>query len=207
MSGDPLAKSGNDAGPAGDLRAAETPEERIRAFTVGEVETLSAPIVLVEYDPAWPARYAHEAANIRDALGSRALQIEHVGSTSVPGLAAKPIIDIVLVVRDSSHESEYVQAMERAGYALRIREPEWYEHRLLRSAGGDVNVHVFTVGCPEIERMLVFRDWLVAHADDRELYANAKRALARRAFRFVQHYADAKTSVVQQILERSLGAK
>ena len=160
-------------------------------------------ITLVEYDYAWPERYRVLDQDIRRALGGAALQIEHVGSTSVPGLAAKPIIDIVLAVADSAQEDGYVPLLQAAGYALRVREPDWYEHRMLLGGDEDVNLHVFSAGCPEIERMLRFRDRLRSTAADRELYAAAKRELAARDWRHVQDYADAKTDVIDEIVARA----
>jgi GrpB-like predicted nucleotidyltransferase (UPF0157 family) len=160
-------------------------------------------ITLVEYDCAWPERYCVLDQDIRRALGGAALQIEHVGSTSVPGLAAKPIIDIVLAVADSAQEDAYVPTLQAAGYALRVREPDWYEHRMLRGGDEDVNLHVFSAGCPEIERMLRFRERLRSNAADRELYAAAKRELAARDWRHVQDYADAKTDVIDEIVARA----
>jgi GrpB-like predicted nucleotidyltransferase (UPF0157 family) len=157
------------------------------------------PVALVEYDPAWPERYSMLEDKVRGALGDAALQIEHVGSTSVPGLIAKPIIDILLVVPDSAPEGDYVPPLEAAGYTVRIREPDWYEHRMLRG-DRDVNLHVFSAGCPEVDRMLRFRDRLRADPIDRELYASAKRELAARHWRHVQDYADAKTGVISQIV-------
>lgn len=180
-----------------------TTEEQLRAVTIGEPELLSGPVELVEYDPAWPSLYAFEATGIRAALGERVRQLEHVGSTSVPGLAAKPRIDIVLAVPDSADEPGYVPALEAAGYVLRIREPAWFEHRLLKRTEPAVNLHVFSAGCPEIERMVAFRDRLRQDEADRRLYADAKRELARRQWKFVQNYADAKTAVVEEILRRA----
>lgn len=180
-----------------------TSEEQLRAVTIGEPELLSGPVELVEYDPAWPSLYAFEATGIRAALGERVRQLEHVGSTSVPGLAAKPRIDIVLAVPDSADEPGYVPALEAAGYVLRIREPAWFEHRLLKRTEPAVNLHVFSAGCPEIERMVAFRDRLRQDEADRRLYADAKRELARRQWKFVQNYADAKTAVVEEILRRA----
>jgi GrpB-like predicted nucleotidyltransferase (UPF0157 family) len=164
---------------------------------------LGGPVRLVDYDSAWPALFDREAARIRHALGDRASLVEHVGSTSVRGLLAKPIIDIVLAVRNSADEPAYVPPLEAAGYRLRFREPEWHEHRLFNGPDTDVNLHVFTVGSAEIERMLVFRDWLRVAPEDRERYAAAKRALARRRWEDVQHYADAKTPVVAEIMTRA----
>jgi GrpB-like predicted nucleotidyltransferase (UPF0157 family) len=162
-----------------------------------------APITLADYDPAWPERFAREAERIRSALGDGALQIEHTGSTSVPGLAAKPILDVVLVVADSTDEALYVPALEAAGYVLRMREPEWFEHRLLKGMAPSVNLHVFSRGCEEVERMLRFRDHLRANEDDRRLYERTKRELAGHGWGHVQNYADAKTGVIREILART----
>ncbi len=178
-------------------------EEQIRAATIGEPRLHEGRILLVDYDPRWPEQFEREAAAIRVALGERALRLEHVGSTSVPGLAAKPIIDILLVVADSADESSYVPAMEAAGYVLRIREPDWYEHRLFKGPDTDINLHVFSTGCPEIDRVLLLRDWLRENPDDRRLYERTKRELARRDWTYMQHYADAKTAVIDEIIQRA----
>jgi GrpB-like predicted nucleotidyltransferase (UPF0157 family) len=163
-------------------------------------------IRIVDYDPDWPRQFEQEAAKIRLALGDRALRVEHAGSTSVPGLPAKPIIDIVVVVADSAGEADYAPALETAGYQLRIREPEWHEHRMFKGSAPDVNLHVFSAGCPEIDRMLAFRDWLRTNASDRDLYARSKQALAQQDWKHTQDYADAKTDVIAEILSRTQGA-
>ena len=178
-------------------------EEQMRAVTLGELQPVSDPILLVDYDPAWPGLFQREADRIRGALGERALRVEHVGSTAVPGLAAKPIIDVLLVVADSADEPAYVPALTPAGYVLRIREPDWYEHRQFKGPDTDVNLHVFSVGCPEIDRHLFFRDWLRAHEPDRQLYERTKRDLARQRWKYVQNYADAKTPIIQEITRRA----
>ena len=121
----------------------------------------------------------------------------------MPGLAAKPIVDIVLVVADSADEGAYVVALETAGYVLRIREPHWFEHRMFKGPDTDINLHVFSLGCSEIERTLRFRDWLRANADDRELYERTKRELATQDWEHVQNYADAKTAIIDEILSRA----
>jgi GrpB-like predicted nucleotidyltransferase (UPF0157 family) len=171
---------------------------------VDEAEPVEGRIVIVDYDPRWPTLFAREAGRIRAALSERALRIEHTGSTSVPGLAAKPIIDMLLVLRDSADERAYVPPLEAAGYTLRIREPDWHQHRMFKGPGTDLNLHVFSIGCPEIERVLAFRDWLRRDAVDRELYARTKQELARRDWAYVQDYADAKTAVIQDIIARAL---
>lgn len=189
--------------PTAPTSRAPTTAEQLRAVTIGELKPLSGQILVVDYDPDWPLLYAAEAAKIRAALGGRALLLEHVGSTSVPGLAAKPIIDILLVVAEPAVEASYVPALEAAGYVLRIREPALFEHRMLKGADPDVNLHVLPPGCEEVERMLLFRDWLRADASDRDLYARTKRELAARDWEYVQHYADAKSSVVEAIIARA----
>jgi GrpB-like predicted nucleotidyltransferase (UPF0157 family) len=159
-----------------------------------------APVVLADYDPAWPERFAAEAERIRGALGERAVVLEHAGSTSVPGMAAKPILDVVLGVPDATAEGDYVPALEAVGYVLRIREPAWQEHRLLERPEPKVNLHVFPADAPEIARMLRFRDLLRASPEAFELYLSTKRSLAARTWRHVQDYADAKDGVVDEIL-------
>lgn len=184
-----------------------TSDERLAAITVGERTPLDGTIFLAAYDPAWPSTYLDLAGRLRSALGARALLLEHVGSTSVPGLCAKPIIDMVLAVENSADEPSYVPPLEACGFALRIREADWFEHRLLRFRDPAANVHVFSAGCTEIERMLAFRDWLRAHAGDRERYAATKQELAARTWKHTQNYADAKSDVVREIMERALAAR
>jgi len=180
-----------------------TSDADLARATVGAVTPHNAPIVLAEYDPAWPELFAREAARIRSLLGGTARLVEHAGSTSVPGLAAKPIIDIVLAVPDSADEAAYVPQLEAGGYVLRIREPDWHEHRLFKGPDTDINLHVFTVGSAEAERMLGFRDWLRDHPADRDEYLAVKRELAGRTWRHVQHYADSKSTVVEEIIARA----
>jgi GrpB-like predicted nucleotidyltransferase (UPF0157 family) len=134
---------------------------------------------------------------------ARALRVEHVGSTSVPDLPAKPVIDLLLVVPESANEAEYVEPLENIGYRLRIREPGWYEHRMFQGAENNANLHVFSEGCPEIGRMLLFRDWLRTNETDRKLYASLKHKLAQQNWKYTQNYADAKTSVIDEIISRA----
>jgi GrpB-like predicted nucleotidyltransferase (UPF0157 family) len=178
-------------------------DEEMRRHTVGEPKIHDAPITLADYDAAWPQRFAAEEARIRAALEDRARLVEHAGSTSVPGLPAKPVIDIVLAVPDSADEPGYLPDLEAAGYVLRVREPDWHEHRMLaRRAEIAVQVHVFTAGSSEIDRMLAFRDRLRSVPEERERYLAAKRELAARRWRYVQDYADAKTEVIDDIIAR-----
>jgi len=160
-------------------------------------------ISIVDYDPQWPELFRREADRIWAALGERVLRLEHTGSTAVPGLAAKPIIDITLVVADSANEAAYAPALEGAGYVLRIREPEWHEHRMFNSLDTDLNLHVFSIGCAEIDRILLFREWLRTNSADRDLYARTKLELARRDWKSVDDYASAKTAAIEEILARA----
>lgn len=182
-------------------------DEQIRAAWVTEPPRLDAPVSLVDHDPEWPRLFAREESRIRAALGDRALLLEHCGSTSVPGLAAKPIIDIVLCVRDSADEASYLPALTAAGYVLRIREPDWFEHRCCKGPDTNVNLHVFSEGCSEVERMLRFRDVLRRDDAERALYEATKRRLAAQTWGYVQNYADAKSAVVEAILARAARAQ
>ncbi|MBI5087610.1 MAG: GNAT family N-acetyltransferase [Actinobacteria bacterium] len=155
-----------------------------------------------EYDPRWPQRFAVERDRIAAGFGDVPVTIEHAGSTSVPGLPAKPIIDIVLLVPDSADEAAYFPVLVDLGYRFTLREPEWFEHRLFNRDWPRVNLHVFSTGCAEAERMLRFRDHLRRDAADRGEYERAKRELATREWAIVQDYADAKTDVVADIMSR-----
>jgi GrpB-like predicted nucleotidyltransferase (UPF0157 family) len=174
----PILK-GERAKMADQKRHPPSTEDYLRAHTIGQLRAHPAPIRLVHYDASWPGRFEHEARKIRGALGDKALRIEHVGSTSVPSLSAKPIIDILLVVADSADETDYGAALQRAGLRLHIREREWHEHRMFKGPEDDLHLDMFSAGCPEVERMLVFRDRLRTNEADRELYARCKQSLAR----------------------------
>ena len=180
-------------------------EERRREVIIGEVERQA--IVVVDYDPAWPERFRGEEAKIRAALEEAAIAIEHIGSTSVPGLAAKPIVDILLVVEDSGEEASYLPALEETGYVLRVREPDFHEHRMFRTPEKDVHLHVYSAGSPEIERYLLLRDRLRENSEERDLYVRTKRELARRDWPSMQHYAEAKTGVIEGIIARAAAAR
>ena len=180
-------------------------EAAIQAAWVALIEPLTAPIRLIDYDPRWPALFTREEARIRGALGDRVVRLEHTGSTSVPGLAAKPIIDMTMTVADVTDEPAFVPDLEAAGYRLVIREhePDWYDHRVFKGPDTNVNLHVFSAGCIELERMVGFRDWLRTHDDDRELYEATKRDLVKRDWMYVQNYANAKGEVVEAIAARA----
>jgi GrpB-like predicted nucleotidyltransferase (UPF0157 family)/GNAT superfamily N-acetyltransferase len=156
--------------------------------------------VIADYDPAWPRRFDAERGRITGALAGAALRIEHVGSTAVPGLAAKPIVDVVVTVSDVGDEASYGPALERAGYELRVREPE---HRMFRTPARDVHVHVWSDGNQEVDRTLAFRDRLRKSAADRREYERLKRSLAAREWDDMDHYANAKGPPIEAILARA----
>ena len=180
-------------------------DDEIEAMSVGPIPPLAGPIVLAEPDPAWPGLFAREEARIRSILGARVVRLEHTGSTSVPGLAAKPVIDITMTVADVLDEPAYAADLEAAGYRLVIREqePAWYDHRVFKGPDTNINLHVFSAGSPELDRMVGFRDWLRTHDADRRLYEDTKRDLITRDWKYVQNYADAKGEVVEAIAARA----
>ena len=156
-------------------------------------------IVIVEYDPAWAELYATERARVAAALAQTAQRIEHVGSTSVPGLAAKPIVDVLVVVPDIDDEAAFLRELEEAGYVLRVREPG---HRMVRTPALDVHVHLLGAGDPEIDRMLRFRDRLRASDALRDAYAALKRELSARDWDDMNEYAEAKGPFIERALAR-----
>jgi GrpB-like predicted nucleotidyltransferase (UPF0157 family) len=166
-------------------------------------------IAVTDPDPAWPLRYDDLAGRIREALGWRVLQLEHVGSTAVPGLAAKPVIDIDLAVADPEREHDYVPALESIGFRLTIREPWWYGHRMLRADEPFCNLHVFGIDSPELVRHRIFRDWLRGNPGDRDHYAAAKRQAAAAANAGAEHvmqYNARKQQVIREIYHRAFVA-
>lgn len=173
---------------------------------VGPAPRFFDSVVIEESDPTWADRFAHEARALRSGLGDPILRVEHVGSTSVPDLAAKPIIDIDMTVVDPDDEDTYVPALRGLGYRLVLREPWWNGHRMLVSASEDVNLHVWPAGAPEPIRHLLFRDWLRTHPTDRLAYERAKRRLAGQAATTPRGYALSKSDVIDDIYNRIFAA-
>lgn len=157
-------------------------------------------LVLADHDSHWPETYAEHERRIRRALGTTALQIEHIGSTSVPGLAAKPIIDVLVTVDDITSEEDYLDQLLAVGYLLRVREPG---HRLMRTPDRGVHVHVLEVGDEHADDYLLFRDRLRADPEDRLLYERTKRLLIDQDWASMDAYAEAKTGVIEGIKERA----
>ena len=176
-------------------------DEQVETGLIGGVEKRE--INIVDYDRDWPKKFEAHAEIIADALGGSALRIEHIGSTAVPGLAAKPIIDILVVVADSANESAYLPRLEAEGYVLRVREPDWNEHRMFRTPEKDAHIHIYSAGCPEIQRNLAFRDHLRRNIDDRRRYEQTKRELAAKEWADMNAYAEAKTEVIESIMAAS----
>ncbi|MGL5817656.1 MAG: GrpB family protein [Phycicoccus sp.] len=166
-------------------------------------------VEVVDPDPAWPGQFALLAARVRAALGSRVLSLDHIGSTSVPGLAAKPVIDLDLVVADPAEEATYVPELEAAGFVLVVREAWWWGHRLLRATDPTANLHVFGPDSPAPWRDRALRDWLRVDDDDRERYAAVKHAAARAATVSGEHVMDynaRKQPVLREIAHRAFVA-
>ncbi|MET8263694.1 GrpB family protein [Micromonospora arida] len=178
-----------------------TPEQ-VDAGLVGEPPRTWESVVIEEYDPAWAQRFIAVRSSLTEALGGLIIGVEHVGSTAVPGLAAKPVIDVDLVIEDTADEATYLAAVERLGYRLVLREPWWHGHRMLLSPAEDVNLHVWPQGAPEPVRHRLFRDWLRAHPHDRERYAATKRRLARDTAHRPRDYSLAKNDVIDEIYAR-----
>lgn len=166
-------------------------------------------VAVVDYDPTWPNSFEQLASRLRGALGATALAVEHVGSTSVPGLPAKPIIDVDLTVPDSANEDAWLPPLEAAGFSLQIREPWWYGHRCLTASDPAANIHVFSPDCAEVARHRIFRDWLRTQPQDRELYRDAKLAAAEAANAGGEHvmqYNARKQQVIRAIYHRAFVA-
>ena len=155
-------------------------ERYLDAVLIGGREQVT--IVIAEPDDTWPARFAELKRRVEHALSSTALSVEHIGSTSVPGLAAKPIVDMLLTVASVDDEAAYVAALEAAGFVLRVREPG---HRLFRTPERDMRLHVYEPGDQAVQDYLDLRDWLRESESDRSLYAATKRELAQHELREV----------------------
>jgi GrpB-like predicted nucleotidyltransferase (UPF0157 family) len=180
-----------------------TPEQMAARVVGDRPAEVQAPITVSAYDPQWPARFAHQEKQIRGALGKRVLALEHIGSTAVPGLAAKDRVDIDLIVADPTAEEDYVPALRTAGYTLRTREAHWYEHRALWTDDHGATLHVFGPDCDEHLRHLVLRDWLREHPADRDRYAAEKYRVAADNPLSMAAYIHGKAGVIVDILRRA----
>jgi putative glutamine amidotransferase len=171
----------------------------------GEREGRTREYGLAPYDPAWPSRFEEEAARLRAALGAVAVSIDHVGSTAVPGLAAKPIVDIQVSVRSMVPRASYVDPIRALGYRWDL-DPWSDEHEYFsRDADGTPAFHIHV--CPPDSdwerRHLAFRDWLRAHPGDAAAYERLKRELAERHPRDIFAYVDGKTPFIREVEARA----
>jgi len=181
--------------------------EHMDKVFLGSQPVLSSKVEVVDYDPHWPSLYESERARISSVLTDAAISLHHVGSTSVPGLAAKPVIDIDLIVANSANEATYLPALEGAGYRLVIREEGWEEHRAFKGPDTNVNLHVWSDGADEPARHLLFRDWLREHPEDRDLYAATKRQVALEDWKYISDYNAAKAPVIRDIYARIFASR
>ena len=147
----------------------------------------------------WPLKYERVSQQIGRVLGVRAKRVEHIGSTAVPGLDAKPIVDILLEL-DDVDDQDIHQALAGIGLAPIVDEPG---HRMFRTAAGDVHVHLWASDDSEIERHILFRDWLRENEMDRRLYKREKYRLAAMEWPTQNDYAEAKTPVINEIVARA----
>lgn len=192
--------------PVHELMPTDGPptQQQMETAFVGGMPKLTGKIQVVDYDPQWPALYEREVKRLRAVLGDRILALEHVGSTSVPGLAAKPIIDVDLSLENSADEDAYAPLLEAAGYSLVIREPDWHEHRVFKGPDTNINLHVWTLGSPEATRHKVLRDWLRTHEADRIAYGEHKKTIAGRDYDYMYQYNNDKAEQIREILNRAL---
>ncbi|MFZ1382104.1 MAG: GrpB family protein [Scrofimicrobium sp.] len=177
-----------------------------------------AKIELSEYDARWPLQAESIRLRLLEALGMRAIRIEHIGSTSVEGLVAKPVIDIDVTVADPAKEDAWLPLLEQQGFILTVREPWWHEHRMLRGGqraddciaptdgGPAANIHIFGPDSPELIKHIVFRNWLRISPDDRERYATAKRVAASVPDPLTTEYNARKQEVIREIFQRAFVA-
>lgn len=193
-----------------DLKQAITTFGNFREDLVEIIETRPPQSLhIVEYNPEWPERFKELQERIRQAIGDVALSIDHVGSTSVPGLPAKDSIDIDVIVADTQAEELYTKQLQAAGFIWLFRDPGWYQHRLFGLVEPHATIHFWNPGCPENLRHKLFRDYLKEHEEERKLYAEIKRKAAeasRDASETVMQYNFRKEKALREILERAFKA-
>jgi GrpB-like predicted nucleotidyltransferase (UPF0157 family) len=169
-----------------------------------EHETVKDEVVIIPYDPEWPNLFAHLGGALRAALGDFALRIDHIGSTSVPGLDAKPVIDVQISVASLEPLDAYRAPLESLGYVFRADNTERTKRYFRESPGlRRTHIHVRRAGSFSEQFALLFRDYLRAHADDARRYAKVKHRLAN-SYRHDRHgYTDAKIPHVWEIMTRA----
>jgi putative glutamine amidotransferase len=175
----------------------------------GHVEGRTRAYAIEPSDPSWPKRFEREAERLRGALGDLAVRIDHVGSTAVPGLAAKPIVDIQVSVSSVVPRTDYLEPIRALGYRWAI-DPWPGDHEFFsRDESGDraYHVHVCAAGSRWERRHLAFRDWLRSHPDDAAAYEQLKRELAERHPRDTHGYTDSKTEFIREIESRAVNER
>lgn len=160
-------------------------------------------VAIVSHDPKWPYLFQQEADRIRHALGDRVRLIEHVGSTAVPDLDAKPCIDVQMAVPEPDDRSTYLPALEEIGYVLFAPSTDWHDHPILKGTRVNVNLHVFCEGSAGLDSMRLFRDFLIADAQARERYAVVKRELGERRWDQIRDYVRAKAGIITELLAQA----
>jgi GrpB-like predicted nucleotidyltransferase (UPF0157 family) len=169
------------------------------------------PVCLVDYDPAWSGRFANEAAAIRAALGADALAVEHIGSTAMPGMRAKPVIDIMVLIDDIEDAPAYIKRLRPLDYHYypysldRTPERRWFCKPGLENRTH--HLHLVQAGTEFHREHLLFRDYLVCHADVAADYLALKESLAARFPDDREAYTEGKTEFIRAVLSRAVGAE
>jgi GrpB-like predicted nucleotidyltransferase (UPF0157 family) len=166
----------------------------------------SGVVRIVEYDERWPSMFTAEAQRVLWACGVLPLRLEHIGATAVPGLCAKPVLDILAGRPAAASASDYIVPLQRVGYEHRGEQGLEGREFFRRGQPRAYHLHMVEVDGVLWRQYLVFRDYLCAHADAARRYADLKRSLAARFPQDREAYVDGKTAFVQEILRRAAGA-
>ncbi len=159
-------------------------------------------VEVVPYNPKWPKMFEVESKRITDVLGENIVRIHHIGSTAIPNIYAKPIIDLLIEVKYITKVDEQNSQMESLGYEVMgefgIIDRRFFRkdnHKGIRTH----HVHIFEFGSKQIERHLAFRDYMIAHPEEAQQYSQLKRELAKKYPTNIQKYMDGKDSFVKAI--------
>jgi GrpB-like predicted nucleotidyltransferase (UPF0157 family) len=164
-------------------------------------------VQLVPYDPQWPIEFDKERLEIEKAIGADILSVDHIGSTSIPGLCAKPIIDILIGLKDFGDGFRCVSALEKLGYTFRGEHGIPGRHYFRKGSPRTHHLHMYTRGTPDWQHHILFRDYLRAHAAQRDSYAELKTALAKQYPENREKYLDGKAAFIQNIIQLAKYAK
>jgi len=169
---------------------------------------VSHPVIIVDYDPRWPILYEDEKDRIRGIIGHKVLAIEHIGSTAVPGLGAKPIVDIMACVRGSSDADECVPILRNIGYddvTPQEGNPDWYYCLGKGTHNMGYHLHLMRYMSDFSRKHILFREYLRAHPDAAQQYLELKRGMAARYGSDRVAYTESKTSFVESVVARARG--